>query len=776
MSNPFDQFGTLNEQAAPAAPVAPATPENPLLVNMEPETAEPVAAQEPNAFDQINAAEAPKPLTPEEFQGQLYDKLNNPEETPQTIIDWSKTVGNEIQPTEDFYKNYAIAEQARAKGVPGSYGKVDTQAAPDNGFTLGAGGAFVRNALNPIAFNFGDETASALMAIPAALRGEDFGEAYEKNWLATDAVDQVDAAVNPGASLAGQIVGIGGSALLPIGPATAGRTMVGKVLTGTGVGAGLGAASAAGDGKGLQDRIDRAGGGALVGGAVGGAVAPVVAVAERLTRPIRERIANRVVSGDRSSLSAFARRLGLRQPDIDDVRVRGAEQQELLGDESVSLIDALDEGGRNVVGAAGKREGGRRPLQRAAEERVAEFPERVQNQADRISPETRSPDELREGITDFRDEEISAAMEPIRRTPLPLTDDIVDVLSTRAGQRAIRKAIETDPSVEGQKALEELAAGIRDIRRSTDPRLPEATQQRLQGVRIEALPFDINASERISRAFKALAKEGGSDAAALGGFARTVRDAANVSPRFREIMSNYGTASRAADAVTVGTGGRIGREQAKDFLSEQPARFEERVDGLLDDPAMIENAATVRMRDGEEVVDAPSEMDLARAGAADTVRTRAGEGFGPAATVARKMATAPNQQRRTTALVGDEASPTVARAFDAEIARVENVVNQVTPSGPSQSAGGIEGAESVVNSLYNPSSPITWLREATRFLNRIGMTDRDAQFIVENATDPRAFADIVNRLEQAGLDSLRAEAYVDVLRNGLVRGATTQER
>ena len=82
--------------------------------------------------------------------------------------------------------------------------------------------------------------------------------------------------------------------------------------------------------------------------------------------------------------------------------------------------------------------------------------------------------------------------------------------------------------------------------------------------------------------------------------------------------------------------------------------------------------------------------------------------------------------------------------------------------------------ESGVNTLYNPG-PISALRETARFLHRIGMTERDALWIVRNATDPTQAQPILNRLRQAGLDETRARAYVDQLRDAAVRYSVSNE-
>lgn len=873
MPNPFDQF----DKQPNAAPAQAAPPQGAAQA--------PVSAQpaQPNVFDNPDATAAAMPTAPDdkEMSRQFYKMLNEGAK-PAKIFEWARSVGRPLDLTDAQKDSVAsfvtYRDKQRDRGIKGDLFKdapelvtderLGSLMLPQGSVTASDLGAVVRRGANNVLFNFGDELMSAVRAPFQSLsNGESIGRNYRDNWLEYNAQDETDQAARPTASNVGLALGIAGSA--PIGIATAGRGLLARTLVGGGEGAVQGALNATGEGA-VDDRFGDTGSGALLGGTIGAALPGALAATGRATRPVIERLPGA------DSAKALARRLGLNSEDIEDMRVAAREQEELTGPDSVGLIDVLPASGRDVVGAAGRRDGGREAIQEASRARELAAPARIQDQARRISPETRTPDELRSDILNTRDAEIKAALDPIRATPLPLEQGVVDVLATGTGLKAIRAAINNSEDVATRNQLEELYAGLRDLRRSVDPRLPEATQQRLQNVRVDGLPFTIDMSDKISRE---LNREG------RYAFGNTVRDSARLAPRYNEIMDNYAAASRRSEAVGVGSGERTvvdpetgrtvtERAQGQGFLDEtSPGRYESRMDRLSDERAPIpptpqrplqnvetydhpsgdqfvnaeyvtpdgdttrlmfrlhpdgtasgftvgnkgggmggpgdeaawdEVANTVGpagMRDmlaavrqqfpqinriqGERVTGAsagtgaanvdmplrplptaPSERDLAAAGAASTVRE-------DPLRAARQITGDPNTQSRLAATVGPEEATTIRRAMDAELNRVRRLREQAP--GPRGAPENMH-AEGLVNALYNPTSPISWGREALRFMNKIGMTDRDAQWIVENSVNPQALPEVLNRLEKAGLDRQRAEAYADLLRVMATRAATTQEK
>lgn len=170
---------------------------------------------------------------------------------------------------------------------------------------------------------------------------------------------------------------------------------------------------------------------------------------------------------------------------------------------------------------------------------------------------------------------------------------------------------------------------------------------------------------------------------------------------------------------------------------------------------------------------APSNRELARVGAAGAVRDKAGQGPSEARGVAERFYDSPEQARRTEALVGPEKTKNLGERMRGEVERVYRAARQATKEGPAPE-GSIGAVEGTANALYNPG-PISILRESARFLHKIGMTEKDAKWIVAAATDPAQTGKMLDRLEKIGMDKLRAQAFVEELRNAAVVYSTSSE-
>lgn len=795
MANPFDQFDSV--APVPAAPGAvPAGVPQPVVVppgqNAD-AVAEAAAPQGPGAEDPNNpfndptAALAAKPqrMSEDEFAAALYDKLNAGE-SPKTLVEWSKSVGHEIIPNENFYANVRIRDQALRDKQKGSYGRVQSlqpgESPPDD--ALDAGGAFVRQAGNTTLFNFGDEISSALSAVPELLTGGDVEKAYRDRWNDLQTRNDLDWAIHPGMSTAGVVAGALGGARVTPSVMNVKRVrdagLAARAAAGAGEGAAYGALSATGEGT-PDDRFGNTGAGATVGGVVGGAVSPAVAAVERLSRPIVERMRP-------NEIKALARRLGYGSEQISAAEAELARQRG-LGINDSTLLDVIDEPGRSVVGSAGAHDAARAELQNVASARQTQLPERVAGAADEIvappaSGELGLTDDVRSGIEAQRDAEIAAAMDApiaegmtLRQAPLPMTADIADVLGTTNGQRAIRNVINSTADAAERQQYETLLANARQRARSTNPGLSEAAQQAAQGASLETMPLTVGMSERIGRELNRMGQESGNGA--LFSFGRTVRGAAEQSPRYREIMDRYRQMSGYADAPGVGSGvrtvmdeaGNVSRvaDEGAGFLAEPASRFETRVDQLGTAP-MVDAAGQPLVTGTGNTV---SERDLARLGAAEQVATKAGKGPSEARGVASQLYDSPEQRARSVALLGEAGADRLAGRMREEVERVFRANRQATKEAPAAERG-IAAVESGVNALYTPG-PISALRESARFLHRIGMTERDALWIVRNATDPTQTQAILNRLKKAGVDETRARAYTDQLRDAAVRYFTSTE-
>lgn len=779
MANPFDQFD--NSPVAPAQPVVIKPGENPEAVIAAAAPAQP----EVDASNPFNNPNPTRKLSPDEFSAEFYNRLNNGDSV-ESLLQWSKDVGSPIKADENFYENVRIRDEALRNKQPGKYGRVNRLKANEQQSTdvLGGLGAFARQGGNTALFNFGDEIDAALRAVPELVTGGNAGQAYEDRWNALQTRNDLDWALHPGMSTAGTLTGaaLGARATPSAFNIDSVRDANLAIRTGVGIaeGAGMGALAATGEGT-PDNRFGNTGTGAVIGGGIGGAVSPAIAAIGRIGRPIIERLRP-------DEAKALARRLNYSPQQIEAAEAELARQRG-LGINDSTLLDVIDEPGRSVVGSAGAHDAARGDLQNFASARTTQLPERVGAAAEEIvappnSAELGLADDVRSGLQTQRNAEIEAAMDAeispgmrLRDTPLDITPEIADVLGTTLGQRAIREVINETVDAGLRDQLAALQGAARTRARSTDPRLPEAAQQAAQNSMMQDMPFSIDISERLSRKLNELGRTSGNRA--LFSFARTVREGANSSPRFREIMSRYGDLSDAANAVGVGSGVSSVMDEAGEvtkaanegagFLAEPASRFETRVDELSGVPLTDAEGAVVTTPSGGTV----SERDLARLGASEQVATRAGAGPGEAGNVAKQLYDSPEQRARSVALLGEAGADRLAARMREEVERVYRATRQASKEGPA-SERGMAAVESGVNTLYNPG-PVSAIRESARFLHRIGLSERDALWIVRNATDPAQTQAILNRLRQAGVDETRARAYTEQLRNAGARYFTGNE-
>lgn len=798
MANPFDQFDSSPVTTPPPVPAMAPT--------AAPTGGPAAAAPPPAAGAAANPFDAPAPatqrLSDDEFASALYDKFNAGEKA-QDIIRWVRQERNapNWKPGEGFYENWKIGQAAHKAGRKGQYGRVDYSGDP--GFKpIDEAGAMIRQAGNTVLFNFGDEIESALRAVPELVTGGDYQKAYRDRWEQLQERNDLDWELHPESSTAGTVIGaVGGARVTPsvlglkkvqdVGRVAEGasrgariagnaRGLAARTALGGAEGAAYGALAATGDGT-PDDRFGNTGAGATIGGVIGTVASPAVAAIERLSRPIVERMS-------RNSVAALARRLNYSNEQIAAAEAELSRQRG-LGIRDSTLLDVIDEPGRSVVGSAGAHDAARAGLQDVAAARQTQLPERVGAAANEIvapptGPELGLTDDVRSGIDAQRNAEISAALDAeiapglrFRDTPLDITPEIADVLGTTMGQRAIREVINetTDPRLREQ--LASLQGATRTRARSVDPRLPESAQQTAQSSLMQDMPFSIDISERLGRKLNEMGRSTGNNA--LFSFGRTVREGANSSPRFREIMDRYRQMSGYADAPGVGSGvrtvmddaGNVTREadEGAGFLAEPASRFETRVGELGTAPMVDAAGAPVVTPSGGTV----SERDLARLGAAEQTATRAGRGPSEARGVAAQLYDSPEQRARSVALLGEAGADRLAARMREEVERVFRASRQATKEAPAAERG-MAAVESGVNALYTPG-PISALRETARFLHRIGMTERDALWIVRNATDPTQTQAILTRLKKAGLDELKARAYTDQLRDAAVRYSVSNE-
>lgn len=970
MANPYDQFDVItpqNEEAQVPKPLVYEPGQNPDTVGFDTPSDTP-SGQPDNPYDTPESLPTQREkFSPDAFSAELYKRMREGASAGD-LMQWGLEQGQQLN-EEDLLENIAMRDYAKENNLADpTFGRVVFNGnGPHAGDNIDTLGTMLRTGGNLMLMNFGDEAASAAAA---AVQDGDFGENYEKNWLMLDAQDQLDARMRPGAYRAGTALGFAGSmalpgaffdkgvrALAPRAASTAGNAAVragataptvvrvaqagnvgAKAAVGAVTGATSGAVAATGEGT-PYDRFENTGAGAVTGATIGVAFPLVAEGLGRLARPIRERLFP-------NSERAAGDRFGVTQDELAEMERKLQEQRD-LGMEP-SLIDVMPERMRSIVGRMGQREGVREVLQDEAASRAEALPSRVDRAVDesvRPANATRSGEEYQLGIAQQRDADIEAAMEPIRNTPVPMTPEIMDVLGTSVGQRALQNVIDetTDPQL--RAAYQALQGQGRGAARGIDPRMSEAQQQNALAQLTEGTNFTLGMSERIGRELNRMGQRG-DGSPALFDYAKTVRSAAEASPRYREIMQDYGTASRSVDAVTVGSGrntvmddaGNVKRtdNEGAGFLAEDADRFERRVANLIDEIPIREvtksvpvkgtilkngergsnsyrytgpngervEASIVLTDDGktatinvigspsnwetdkgafgaEGVLDmmrafkrlhpeverfsggrvtgarstkrdsqltdaersrlrelyaeesrvygqkgtipreeldaqmnviqdeidkilspsgttqtirapaterttrtdvvrtpdgqtAPSERDLARVGAADATRRETGKGPDAASRMASRMVRAPDQKRRTDALIGSTAGDRFRAVLKEELDRVYRVRRQAAGEGPAPNDR-LPGVEELVNVGYNPTSPISWARETARFLHKVGIREADARWITEASIDPSRTDQLIKMLTKHGMNREQARVWLENTREAAVRYATTQE-
>lgn len=750
MSNPYDQF-------IPKDTKQPEQPPQPVVLNpgdnpVEAGYGKPVGN---NVYDSPENMEPQNgPLSKDEFAAQLYERLNKGEK-PADIVEWSKQAGHEIQTTgkagEAFYENIRLRDEALKQNRAGVYGRVNEtpRGEADQSLDINDVGAFARKAANVPLFNFGDEISAGLAAIPRSLRtGESLPDAYRKNWLDYDLRNELDEQFHPLASGAGEVAGVAASMFAPgavydnivgrLAPKIVEDSTIGtraanlatKMAVGAGTGAVTGATTATGEGS-PDDRFKYAEGGSVVGALAGGGFPLVASAVGRLARPVLERLFP-------NSAKAAGERFALTNGELASMEAELQRQTDL--GLNPTLLDILPERARNVVGSAGVHNAAREDLQKFAERRQTQLPERVQKQADEVllpkddavpqtagapveqpaphqpewkderrlegddaaayrssagdeiegiletyhdgadtgdvaealrqyppnvvkrilseqqpgsvdelgdymfgnssakqqkfmeehgpgdlaglrnfagdhaagdisdtdlvvnldqfnpkavadhaaafpddySPEglalikqhygdfeaapitpqenpgsvtdpalLRNPGKMKDALDEYRHADLDARLDPIRHNELPMSDDVVEVLTTREGQNAIDGAIsiEKDPTL--RKQLEDLKGVVKQLADIPHNINPTARTQIVKQLMAHA-PFNVNAAEKISRSLFERAKTAGMPSGVLNDFGRTIRNAAKQDSDFAAAMDAASAQHKAREAVETG--------------------------------------------------------------------------------------------------------------------------------------------------------------------------------------------------------------------------------
>lgn len=428
----------------------------------------------------------------------------------------------------------------------------------------------------------------------------------------------------------------------------------------------------------------------------------------RITR--QERQAARVEQSAIKKLQRRARQLP------DAVRGRVAEYQGAAIEPA--LVDVLDESGRAFVRAAASRQTpARETAQNFARDRGLNLPDRMGKQARRImSDDPRTPKEIAEALAQQRSQAAQQAMAPIRGQLVEIGQEGRNALQSGVGRSAIADAAmrERDPQV---------AAMLRAL--ADDPNAP----------------MTVGMADRISRVLgskaQAAFRSGDNDLGlTFKKLSDLVRGPARESvPQYGAMLSQYGDDSRIMGYA----------EKGEDFLKRNTDEF----------------AASLRGA-------APEELALARATGRRAIESAAGESTAAAPGVARRLAYAPEQQARNRALLGNEDATRLQDAMRLEEQLVQNA-RFIAPNTGSQTFGraadalDASGAFDVAKKVMRRD----WFGIADNWLRSRGLSNAEAQRIVEMATDPAQLAQALQLLERR-LGPQAVAEFVSLSRQGLL--------
>lgn len=391
----------------------------------------------------------------------------------------------------------------------------------------------------------------------------------------------------------------------------------------------------------------------------------------------------------------------------DPVRMRQRAAEMRAAGVQPTPTDVVDDAGRGAIRAGANRP---TPARQAANDfsrnRTANLPDRISTQTRRtVSADPRTPDQIRAAMGAQRSANADQAFGAVRGDAISLSPEGVQALRTDYGRAAITEAArrERDPQV--RAALNRLA---------TDALDNPSTQ------------ITVGMADRISRVLLGQAEAAGGDrdlAGTLTGLGRAIRGpAAAASPGYSAALEGYGADSRLQEAAGVGEG----------LLHRNTDEFVDAANGLGAD-----------------------ERDLALAAGRRAVERATGENPSTAAGVARRLADAPEQQTRNTALMGPERANIFQGAMREEAQAVDNA-NAIAPRTGSSTFLNAADDGSAVRQVVGAAGELArgrWGALGMRIYDAWrtrGMSDAQVEQLVRAAIDPAqtdaAIAAIAQRL------------------------------
>jgi hypothetical protein len=380
-----------------------------------------------------------------------------------------------------------------------------------------------------------------------------------------------------------------------------------------------------------------------------------------------------------------------------------------------TLIDVVDESGRGVTRATASRmTPAREEATSFRDTRALDLPDRINRQAQRLSDDPRTPDQIRADLTARRTEQGNEQFAAVRNEEVALAPDTTLALRSPQGRAAINAA--------GQNALNSLDPEVRAI----GARLSRLANDALDNP--GETTITVGMSQEISKslldAAEAAQRAGNNNQARLlGDLGRAVRDNARATvPGYDDALNNWAAESRLIEATE--TGENLMKANTDEFVS--------------------------RVQDMS-----PEELAMARASGRRAVEREAGKSVSGAPGVGRKIATAPEQRTRTRALAGDD-----AEAFETgvglEVRSLRNADDIAPRTGSQTQNKGQDAAElgGAVSEVIGTGRDIVRLN-APGLIDRAfnwwasrGFSKQQAEEFTRLAIDPRQTDDAIRYIEQ----------------------------
>lgn len=562
--------------------------------------------------------------------------------------------------------------------------------------------AAIRGAADFMTLGYADEFAGAMDSLPALMPGgESYGDAYRRNVADERAIDDADRQQTPIARGVGEGAALvstlgAGLANAPRAAASTTRTLIPSArnaLQASAVGAGYGGLAASGNAEGGPwERVKASAPGAAFGAVLGPAALPVAHLGEmgvnalrRYAAPPLERAAN-ALTGRVNVPAARAR--------AEELRASGIEP---------SAINTMDDAGRGFVAAAAKRQTPARDVvQRRADAARVNLPGRVSRQAERISTDRRTPDQIREELTTRRRNLAQDEYAEPYAQPVAIEADMAEALQGAPGRAAMQRARQGAEAFNDRAQMAEidrLMTGDLEtpVSAGTIDRIRIAMGERAERARVRGAR-DIGAG--------LTQREGAIDAGLddIGGLA--------------EARGTYRDLSRQIEGADLG----------EEYLTRNTDEFVAGLDGAT-----------------------PETQATARATARRAVERRAGESPAGALSTAESIAIAPEQQARTRAIMPEDEAQGLERAMGAEVRNYRDL-QQVAPRTGSQTNLNSQDQEAAANLAGGVATalggPKAWAGALLNRLRSAGVSDRDAQSVADVATDPAMLDQLFAKMEK----------------------------